>query len=84
MNRAAARHALRAWIVERNGDIRPEEIADDTPILERRIVSSLQLMDLILYVEQLSGRPIDPAWLRPGAFESVNAICDTFVRDAGS
>ena len=53
------RQSLRDWIVKTNGKIRAEDLADDTPIIDRRIISSLQLMDLILMLERLSGNPID-------------------------
>lgn len=72
------RARLRAWIVERNGKIRPEALTDQTPILEQRIISSLQLMDLILFVEQLSGRPLELEQLQTGAFQSIDALYRNF------
>ena len=50
-----SRVQLRHWVLAKNGKIRPEELDDHTPILEQRIITSLQVMDLILFLEQLTG-----------------------------
>ncbi len=76
------RQSLRDWIIKTNGKIRAEDLADDTPIIDRRIISSLQLMDLILMLERLSGNPIDAEMLRPGAFSDINAIYRNFFDTA--
>ncbi|HYR83076.1 MAG TPA: hypothetical protein VE422_03250 [Terriglobia bacterium] len=78
------RQALRDWIVKTNKKIRPEDLDDDTPIIERRIITSLQLMDLILMLEKLSGMPIDAEILQPGAFRDINAICRNFFVTANA
>ncbi len=75
------RRALREWIARKSGKVAPDELADDTPILEQRILSSLQVMDLLLYVEDLSGRPIDVNRLRIGVFRNVDAIWQNFFTD---
>lgn len=76
------RSALRAWIVAR-GKITAAELADDTPVIERRIVTSVQVMDLILYLEELRGEPIDVENLKPGVFRSIDAIVANFHAGAG-
>ena len=75
---AEIREALKQWIAGKSGKIRAEEIADDTPILGRRLITSLQVMDLILKVEELSGKPIDASRLKPGVFKNIDAIYETF------
>jgi acyl carrier protein len=72
------RENLREWIVKTNGAIRAEDLKDDTPIIERRIISSLQLTDLILKIERLSDGEIDIEALKPGAFRDINTICRNF------
>jgi hypothetical protein len=79
---AVIRKTLRQWIVSTSGKLRLEDLADDTPIIERRIVSSLQLTDLILLIESLSNEPIDAEMLRPGAFRDINAIYENFFKGA--
>jgi hypothetical protein len=70
--------ALRAWIRERNPDVPAAEPADDTRIIERRYLTSLQVADLLLYIEELRGAPVDPSRLKPGVFASIDAIHAAF------
>jgi hypothetical protein len=80
-----ARAAIRNWIAERNPDVDPTDVADDTPLIERRYLTSLQIADLMVFIESLRQAPIDPVVLRPGVFRSVDAIYGTFFRTpAGS
>ena len=76
------RAAIRDWVVKTSGKVKPADVTDDTPILERRIVKSLDVMDLILFLEELSGRPIDVEKLRPGVFKNIDTIYATFFAAA--
>jgi acyl carrier protein len=69
---------LKNWIVETNGKIQPEQLGDETPIIEQRIVTSLQVMDLIFYIEKLSGKSIEVESLKVGVFRNINTIYDNF------
>lgn len=83
LDEAAVKRRLREFVVERSGKVRPEELADDTPILERRLITSLQVLDLILLVEELSGRALDAQSLKPGVFRDVDTIYRSFFAAAG-
>jgi acyl carrier protein len=72
------RQSLRDWIIRTNNKIRPEELTDETPIIERRIISSLQVMDLILFLERLSDKPIEADDLKPGVFQNIDSIYKNF------
>ena len=76
---ADMKQALRDWVVKTSGKIRAEELADDTPIIERRIITSLQTMDLILFLEELTGSAIDVEKLKVGVFRNIDAIYENFV-----
>jgi len=76
--RVARRERLREWVI-RGGRIRREELRDDTPLLESRVITSLQLLDLILLIEELAGRPVDIARLKPGLFRDLDTICRNFL-----
>ena len=76
------RELIKQWIVNKNGKIRLEELKDSTPIIEQRIISSLQIMDLILYIETLSGNSIDVDSLKPGVFKDVNTIVTNFLKES--
>jgi len=68
---------LRDWIV-RKGKIQAEEINDKTPFLEQRIISSVQLMELILFMEDLSGNAIDVKSLKKGMLRDIDTIYANF------
>lgn len=72
------RQSLREWILSKNEKIKSEDLNDDTPIIEQRIISSLQLMDLILQLEKMTGSPVDVEQLKPGAFKSISTIYKNF------
>ena len=80
---AEVRQALRAWVLKTSGKVKPEELTDETPIIEQRIISSLQIMDLILFLEQQMGRSIDVERLKPGVFRSISVIYRNFFAEAG-
>ena len=75
------RRSLRDWIAKTNGKVRPEDLSDQTPIIEQRIISSLQVMDLIFFLEQLSGRSIEVDDLKPGVFRDIDTIYQSFFRE---
>jgi acyl carrier protein len=76
------RTALRAWIVKTSGKVPAADVADDTAILEKRIVKSIDIMDLILFLEEMRGAPIDVEKLQPGVFKSIDAIWENFFEGA--
>jgi hypothetical protein len=84
MTTKEARQQLRDWIVTTNGKIRLEDLRDDTPLIEERIITSLQLPDLILFLERLRGEPLDLGRLRGTAFKDVNALCDNFLAEVAN
>jgi acyl carrier protein len=78
-NACAVRTSLREWVIQ-HGKC-PGEIGDDTRLIERRIISSLQVIDLILFIERLSNRRIEVDELSAGAFASIDTIFATFFKD---
>lgn len=72
------RQALKDWIIQTNGKIRSEELNEETPLIEQRIISSLQIMDLILFLEKLSGKSIEVEKLKVGVFRDINTIYHNF------
>ncbi len=72
------RAALRGWVLERNPGLDTAELSDDTPLIERRYLTSLQVPDLMVYIEELRQSPLDPSALKPGVFRSIDAIYGAF------
>ncbi len=73
---------LREWIGQHahrsvNGGLR-----DDTPILEQRIITSLQVMELILFIQKTTGRRVDVSQLKPCSFRSIDNVYKTFFAEA--
>lgn len=81
MTEAEVRAALRGWVADRNPTLAPDAVVDDTPLIELRYLTSLQVADLLLFIEELGRSPIDPAALRPGSFGSIDAIHAAFFAD---
>jgi hypothetical protein len=82
MDEAEIKNKIRVWIAAKNGSIGPEALRDDTPILEQRIISSLHVMDLMLYVERLRGRPLSVNEIRSGVFKDIHTIYTNFFVEA--
>ncbi len=74
---AALRQRLRAFVLE-TSDKAGVEVRDDTPLFEDGLLRSIHVMDLILLVEELSGRSVDVEHLRPGAFKDIDTIVSGF------
>jgi acyl carrier protein len=72
---------LRDWIATTAG-VDARAIARDTALVKERIVTSLMVLDLILFIEELRGAPLDPASIAPAAFQSIAAIAATFFAEA--
>lgn len=73
------RQALRQWICACSKH--PADLTDATPIVEQRIITSLQVMDLILYIERLRGKRIEMDDLKPGVFRDINTIYESFFAE---
>ena len=81
---ARVRKAIRSWVLCTSGRIAPAALGDDTPIFSKAVLESVHVMDLILLIEELSGRPIDVEKLRVGVFRTVDAIVANFFHGDGS
>ena len=73
---------LRAWIVKKNGKIKLEDLKDDTPLIQGGILKSLQVMELILWLERAAQVTIDVETLKPGTFKTIDAIAAMFFGGA--
>jgi hypothetical protein len=75
---ATKREALREWVLQRNAAIAETDLRDDTPLVADRLVTSLQVIDLLLFIESLRQQPVEVHSLNPGAFQDIDTICRTF------
>jgi hypothetical protein len=74
----AVRLALRQWVLNRNPQVDPAQLTDHTPLVSSRLVTSLQVTDLLLFIESLRERPVEVESLAAGAFSDLETIHRTF------
>jgi len=72
------RETLRQWIAGVSDKTTPENLADDTPLFRDGILKSIQISDLILYIEELTGRSVDVEQIKPGVFRNIDTIYHNF------
>lgn len=75
---AEIRQSLLDWVKQAARERAPKSLASDTPILEQRVITSLQIVDFIIFIEILRDAPIEVGQLKPGAFRTLDAVYDTF------
>jgi len=83
MNEAGIRRALRDWVKARIPGPVVDTFDDRTPLIASRLITSLQVTDLLLFIEELRAASIDPSSLRPGVFGDIDTIYATFFSDPG-
>lgn len=78
MSEAEFKNALREWIIQTSAKACSNELDFRTSIIEQRIITSLQVMDLILFIEKISDNSIEVDKLKPGVFKNIDSICANF------
>lgn len=73
---------LRAWILEHGRRIDGVELTDQTPLLEKRILTSLQIADLLLFLEELRGTPVELEGLSGASFRDLDSMTRSFLAEA--
>lgn len=79
MNSQSAIAKVRACLAAVKPDIDLEAVADDTPLLKERVITSFDVLDLILHLERASGRSIGREQLKPGSFRDIQTIARVFL-----
>lgn len=72
------RAILRDWILAATPESDATRLTDTTPIIEDRYLTSLQITDLILFIEDLRGMAVEIDELTPGAFRDIETIHRAF------
>lgn len=72
------RTELRNWIRARAKMPPSKELLDSTPILDQGILSSLDVAELILYIESLKGEEVDIAAIEPKVLKNVDTLYIAF------
>lgn len=83
MNAADAMRTVRGCIAAIKPDADLASVRDDTPLLKERVITSLDIVDLLLHLEAETGRGIRRDQLQPGSFRDIATIARVFVLDGG-
>ena len=72
------RVSLREWVLMHSTNATNTPLTDSTPLIRQRWLNSLQVMDLLLFIETLREQPLDAGMLKRGSFDSIDAIVEHF------
>ena len=78
MDESTIRKNLKRWILEHTKAQVSNDLTDDTPILEQGILSSLDIVEFVLYIESLRGEEVDTDAIEPEVFTSVDTLWSGF------
>ncbi len=79
MNVPSASAKVRSCLAAIKPDIDLDTVGDDTPLLEERVITSFDVLDLILHLEQMSGQSSIRTQLVPGSFRDIETIARVFL-----
>jgi len=81
---AEVRQQLRDWILKRASKKKRVELTDDTLLVEQGHISSLQLLELSIFIGSLRGEPIDfdAPGFSPDSFRCIDSIVSSFFPEA--
>ena len=82
MDEKAIREGLRAWILERSGATPDALSRDDQPILDEGLLSSLDVVEFILFIESLREEEVDIEAIEPEVFNNIDSLVEAFFPDA--
>lgn len=68
------------WVLKVSTKVKAEDLTVTTPLIETRIISSMQVMELILFLEKLKGSRLNMKSMKPGAFRDIESIYTTFLK----
>jgi len=78
MQELEVRAKLRDWIARHAKRPLAAKFDDETPVLELGILSSLDVVEFVLYIESLRGNEVDADNIEPEAFTNVNTLYSAF------
>ncbi len=82
MHELEVRARLREWIAGHAKKPLTADFDDRTPVLEQGILSSLDVVEFVLFIEDLRGGEVDADAIQPEAFTSIDTLYAAFF--AGS
>ena len=80
MNTSTARERVRDCLLAVRPDIDLDALDDETPLLATRVITSFDVLALLLHLEQAMGRPVARRQLAAGSFRDVATIARVFLQ----
>ncbi len=84
MTEAEIRDRLRDWILDRSKSPPGTELTDNTPILESGLLSSLDVVELVVFVENLKGEEVDVDAIEPEVITNIDTLYKGFFGPNGT
>ncbi len=72
---------LRGWILERANAPADRLTDSEMPILDEGLLSSLDIVEFILFIESLRGEEVDIESIEPEVFTNLRTLYDAFFAD---
>jgi len=82
MDQKTIRDELRGWILERSGATPDRLERDDQPILDEGLLTSLDVVEFILFIESIRKEEVDIEAIEPEVFNSIDALVEAFFAKA--
>ncbi len=79
VNNSNIRQALREWIRGKAQSVDAATINDQTLIIEEGLITSVDVLELFMLIEELGQIEIDATEIQPDMLESIDKICQTFL-----
>ena len=84
MDEKLIREELRLWILDRAGATSDRLSSDDQTILDDGLLSSLDIVEFILFIESLREAEVDIEAIEPEVFNCIDTLVEAFFSDAPS
>lgn len=72
---------LRDWILERSGASQDRLTDNEMPILDEGLLSSLDIVEFILFIESLREEEVDIENIEPEVFTNLRTLYEAFFAD---
>lgn len=82
MQESDVRTKLRDWILKHAKTAPSSAFSDQTQLLEEGILSSLDIVEFVLFIESLRGEDVDVDDIEPEVFTSIDTLYAAFFAAA--
>ncbi|MBC7660573.1 MAG: hypothetical protein H7249_12820 [Chitinophagaceae bacterium] len=69
---------LKKWIIGKNPTTDLSALSDSTPLITQKLITSVQMLDFILFMESIGANEFDPETLTPQSFATIDTIYQNF------